>query len=50
VIPQEIIRRKRDGGVLEEAQIAFFIAGVTLDSHLRGGVHCLLPLWGKQRG
>jgi thymidine phosphorylase len=29
VIPQEIIRRKRDGGVLEEAQIAFFIAGLT---------------------
>jgi thymidine phosphorylase len=29
VIPQEIIRRKRDGGVLEEAQIAFFMAGLT---------------------
>ena len=29
MIPQEIIRRKRDGGVLEEAEIAFFIAGLT---------------------
>ena len=29
MIPQEIIRRKRDGGVLEEAEIAFFIKGLT---------------------
>ena len=29
MIPQEIIRRKRDGGVLEEAEIAFFIEGLT---------------------
>ena len=29
MIPQEIIRRKRDGGVLEEAEIAFFIGGMT---------------------
>ena len=29
MIPQEIIRRKRDGAVLEEAEIAFFIAGLT---------------------
>ena len=29
MIPQEIIRRKRDGGVLEEAEIAVFIEGLT---------------------
>ena len=29
MIPQEILRRKRDGGVLEEAEIAFFIEGLT---------------------
>ena len=29
MIPQEIIRRKRDGAALEEAEIAFFIAGLT---------------------
>ena len=29
MIPQEIIRRKRDGAVLDEAEIAFFIAGLT---------------------
>ena len=29
MIPQEIIGRKRDGGVLEEAEIAFFIEGLT---------------------
>ncbi len=29
MIPQEIIRRKRDGAALGEAEIAFFIAGLT---------------------
>lgn len=29
MIPQEIIRRKRDGATLEEAEIAFFIDGLT---------------------
>jgi len=29
VIPQEIIRRKRDGATLEEPEIAFFIEGLT---------------------
>jgi thymidine phosphorylase len=28
-LPQEIIRRKRDGGALSEAEIAFFVRGLT---------------------
>ena len=31
MLPQEIIRKKRDGGVLSGEEIAFFIAGLTQD-------------------
>ena len=29
MLPQEIIRRKRDGGELSDAEIGFFIEGLT---------------------
>ncbi|WP_238296624.1 hypothetical protein, partial [Methylobacterium soli] len=35
-LPQEIIRRKRDGGTLEEAEIAAFVAGLTEGSVTEG--------------
>jgi thymidine phosphorylase len=35
-LPQEIIRRKRDGGTLEDAEIAAFVAGLTEGSVTEG--------------
>jgi thymidine phosphorylase len=37
-LPQEIIRRKRDGGVLGDAEIAFFVRGLTDGSIAEGQV------------
>jgi thymidine phosphorylase len=37
-LPQEIIRRKRDGGALDEAEIAFFVRGLTEGSIAEGQV------------
>jgi thymidine phosphorylase len=38
VLPQEIIRAKRDGRALSEAEIAFFVAGITDGSITEGQV------------
>ena len=38
MLPQEIIRKKRDGGVLSEAEIGFFIAGLTSGAVSEGQV------------
>jgi len=37
-IPQEIIRKKRDGGALDDAEIAFFVRGLTDGSIAEGQV------------
>jgi thymidine phosphorylase len=37
-LPQEIIRKKRDGGVLSDAEIAFFIDGLTKNTISEGQV------------
>jgi thymidine phosphorylase len=37
-LPQEIIRKKRDGGTLDEAEIAFFIDGLTKETVSEGQV------------
>ena len=37
-LPQEIIRRKRDGGALGDAEIAFFVRGLTDGSIAEGQV------------
>ena len=38
MLPQEIIRKKRDGGTLSEAEIRFIIAGLTTGSVSEGQV------------
>lgn len=38
MLPQEIIRRKRDGGALDDAQIAEFVGGVTSGAVTEGQV------------
>lgn len=38
MLPQEIIRKKRDGGALSEAEIAFFISGLTSGAVSEGQV------------
>ncbi|MGP1394533.1 MAG: thymidine phosphorylase [Inquilinaceae bacterium] len=40
-LPQEVIRRKRDGAVLDEHEISAFIAGVTDDSVTEGQIAAL---------
>ena len=37
-LPQEIIRKKRDGGILSDAEIAFFIDGLTYNTVSEGQV------------
>ena len=37
-LPQEIIRRKRDGGALGDAEIAFFVRGLSDGSIAEGQV------------
>ena len=41
MLPQEIIRRKREGEVLTDAEIAFFVKGITDDSISEGQVAAL---------
>ena len=41
LIPQEVIRRKRDGGTLSEEEIAFLVAGITDGSLSDGQVAAL---------
>src|SRR3954468_9929936 len=36
MLPQEVIRKKRDGGELEPAEIAFFVRGLTDGSIMEG--------------
>lgn len=36
MLPQEIIRRKREGEVLTDAEIAFFVKGITDNSISEG--------------
>ncbi|MFH1803667.1 MAG: thymidine phosphorylase [Pseudomonadota bacterium] len=38
MLPQEIIRRKREGDVLSDAEIAFFVQGITDDSISEGQI------------
>jgi thymidine phosphorylase len=38
MLPQEIIRRKRDGGVLQDAEIAFMVKGMTDDTISEGQI------------
>jgi len=38
MLPQEIIRKKRDGGILSDAEISFFIAGLTSGAVSEGQV------------
>ncbi|MBI3708697.1 MAG: thymidine phosphorylase [Proteobacteria bacterium] len=38
MLPQEIIRRKRDGGTLSEAELAFIVRGITDDTLSEGQV------------
>jgi thymidine phosphorylase len=40
-IPQELIRRKRDGGTLSDAEIAFLVAGITDGTLSEGQVAAL---------
>ncbi|WP_417845407.1 thymidine phosphorylase [Thalassospira povalilytica] len=41
MLPQEIIRRKREGEILTDAEIAFFVKGITDDSISEGQVAAL---------
>lgn len=47
MLPQEIIRKKRDGAALADAEIAEFIAGVTSNKVTEGQVaaFCMAVLW-----
>ena len=38
MLPQEIIRKKREGGRLDEAEIAFMVAGLTDGSVTEGQI------------
>ncbi|HVT54178.1 MAG TPA: thymidine phosphorylase, partial [Dongiaceae bacterium] len=38
MLPQEIIRKKRDGGTLDEAEIRFLIGGLTSGAVSEGQV------------
>jgi thymidine phosphorylase len=38
MLPQEIIRKKRDGGALDDAEIAFFVEGLTVGRITEGQV------------
>ncbi len=40
-LPQEIIRKKRDGGVLSADEISFFVRGITNDSVTEGQIAAL---------
>ncbi|MGH6913425.1 MAG: thymidine phosphorylase, partial [Geminicoccales bacterium] len=38
LLPQEVIRKKRDGGALSDAEIEFFVEGLTADRITEGQV------------
>ena len=40
-LPQEIIRKKRDGGVLSKEEIQFFVKGITDNSVSEGQIAAL---------